>query len=595
MRSFSLGPEPRRKIRRLRNGNPLSGLPLGLVDGEPIRGALGGDAHPPQMPLPARTWFCPPHETRHGSRSFAVIVGGPNKPVQCPIVSHSKSTDPQRIEPYLSDESRMEGGRAEEIAWPANAAEASEVLSDWHARGLPVTVSGGGTGVVGGRIPFGGAILATDRMNQILDIRSWSPASPHPCSPDPGFLGGATMRVQAGVSWMEIQQAAAEAGYSYPPDPTEGGCFLGGTLATNASGARSFRFGPTRVWVDALKAALPDGRVVELRRGEHRWKGDSYTLELTEGPPLVIPLPDWPMPPTSKSTAGYHCRIGMDLIDLLVGSEGTLVIFLEAELRLLPAPREMLSGMLFFESEENAFRFTAAARGNRHRGEEGVAPWSLELFGEEALDLLREKEVPVPGDVHGAIFFEEGLAADLAATFDECQEAWLRLAEKHDASADSWLADSAAEDRRFREFRHAIPATINEKLAERKVTKVSTDTAVPEGLAPEMIARYRRLLDARGYDHVVFGHAGDDHVHVNIIPRDPEELPAVKQTYWELIRIAIEMGGIAAAEHGLGKLKARALEMQYPGHVVERMKSIKRAFDPLWRLGRQTLFEDSNR
>ena len=496
-------------------------------------------------------------------------------------MSESPNTDSQQIEPYLSDESRMEGGRAEEIAWPASADEAAEALAEWHARGLPVTISGGGTGVVGGRIPCGGAILATDRMNRILDIR--------------GVSSGALMRVQAGASWTEIQQAAAEAGYSYPPDPTEGGCFLGGTLATNASGARSFRFGPTRAWVEALVVALADGRVVELRRGEHRWKGESYALEVPGGPPLAIPVPDWPMPPTSKCTTGYHCRVGMDLIDLLVGSEGTLVVFLEAELRLLPAPREMLSGMLLFDSEEDAFRFTAAARGDRRRGEEGVVPWSLELFGEEALDLLRDKQVPVPGGARGAIFFEEGLAPEAAESFGERQDAWLRLAMRHHASADSWLADGAAEDRRFREFRHAIPETINEKLARRKVTKVSTDTAVPEGKAPEMIGRYRRLLESKGYEHVVFGHAGDDHVHVNIIPRDPGELPEVRRTYWELIRIAIEMGGAAAAEHGLGKLKAPALEMQYPGHVIGRMKAIKRAFDPHWRLGRKTLFDGPDR
>ena len=475
------------------------------------------------------------------------------------------------IEPYLVDESRLGGGCAEEVGWPSSAEEAAAMLAAWNARELPVTVSGGGTGVVGGRVPRGGAVLATDRLNRVLDLRP--------------VEGGALLRVQAGVSLAEVQRVAAEAGLLYPPDPTESGCLIGGNLATNASGARSLRFGSTRRWVEAVRVALVDGSSGWVRRGDLPLVGASVVCDLFEGRQIALPVPRWRLPATTKCTAGYHSSEGMDLVDLLVGSEGTLCVFLEAELRVLAAPAEILSGLLFFEQEARAFDFVGAAR-------RALQPWALELIGAEALALLREQGTAIPAGARAAIFFEQGIAAAEADRRDDHWEAWLALAERSGAAAESWLADSAADDRRFRDLRHAIPATINETLSRRGVRKVSTDTAVPRGRAPELIRRYRRRLDEQGFEYVVFGHAGDDHVHVNILPRDAEQMPRVESVYREMVEIAAEMGGAVAAEHGLGKVKNWALPIQYGPQVIERMEHLRRVFDPALRLGRGTLFPD---
>ncbi|MDQ7087088.1 MAG: FAD-binding oxidoreductase, partial [Acidobacteriota bacterium] len=196
------------------------------------------------------------------------------------------------IEPYLVDESRLEGGCAEEVGWPGSAEEAAEMLAAWHGRELPVTVSGGGTGVVGGRVPRGGAVLATERMNRVLDLRP--------------VEGGALLRVQAGVSLAEVQQVAARAGLLYPPDPTETGCLIGGNLATNASGARSLRFGSTRRWVEAVRVALVDGSSAWIRRGEPPLVGTSVVCDRFGNRPITVPVPRWRPPATTKCTAGYH-------------------------------------------------------------------------------------------------------------------------------------------------------------------------------------------------------------------------------------------------------------------------------------------------
>jgi D-lactate dehydrogenase (cytochrome) len=486
-----------------------------------------------------------------------------------------RSRDPADIAKYLADESRMAGGFAVEVVWPASPAEAAELLRECAASATPVTVSGAGTGITGGRVPQGGVVLALDRMNRILDVA-------------PGRA-----RVQAGALLSEVFDAAGAEGLWYPPDPTEWGCSIGGTVATNASGARTFRFGPTRRWVERLLMALPDGTLLDLPRGAVRATGGRFEIPRGGGPPLVVPAPDWTLPRTTKHAAGYYSAPGMDLVDLFVGSEGTLGVVLEAELRLLTAPEQFLAGIFFLAGEDAALSFVEAARAP----DAPVAPLSLEFFDASALDLLREKGVALPGEARAAIFWEEALGlggraqrgAEAAKDAGAALDAWLALGAAAGASDDSWVAEEARDHRKFRDFRHEVPASINEKLARRGVAKVSTDTAVPRGMVRELLRRTRETLAHESLEHAIFGHVGDDHVHVNILARDPGEYAKARAVYRRLVEIAVAMGGTTSAEHGLGKLKAGDLALLYPPDVLERMRAVRRALDPAGILGRGTL------
>ncbi len=491
------------------------------------------------------------------------------------------SSAPEDVSRYLSDESRMTGGCADEIAWPESSDEVAEALRAAAARGVPVTVSGAGTGIAGGRVPLGGRVLATDRLNRIVDL-----------AVTPGRTGGIA-RVQAGVALATLQDAALAEGLWYPPDPTEAGCFVGGSIATNASGARSFRFGATRRWVRRLVVALADGTLLDLPRGAVLARGGRFEIPRPGRDPLVVPAPDWAMPGTTKHAAGYYSAPGMDLVDLFIGSEGTLGVVLEADLELVGAPEAMISGILFFAGEAETFACVDAARGERRpgapgTGAHGVSPLALEFFDAAALELLRGKGAPVPREARAAIFFEQSVCR--AEDFDPLLEAWATVAEEQGALADSWLAQEPEEQQRFREFRHAVPATINETIGRRGVRKVSTDTAVPPGLAGEMLRRFRVRLEGAGLEHVAFGHIGDDHLHVNVLPRDPDQLGAAKQMYAALVREAVAMGGTISAEHGLGKLKGQDLGLLYGAEALARMRAIKDALDPAGLLGRGTLF-----
>src|SRR6188474_314872 len=159
-------------------------------------------------------------------------------------------SNPDEIQSFLSDASYMRDGRAEQVVIPESVSDVSKILTGANQRRQPVTVSGAGTGTVGGRVAFGGIILATDRLNQIKNIT------------------GQSATAEAGVILSDFQQAIDREGLLYPPDPTERGCFLGGNVATNASGSRTFKYGPTRNYVERLQIGLATGELLDLRRGE---------------------------------------------------------------------------------------------------------------------------------------------------------------------------------------------------------------------------------------------------------------------------------------------------------------------------------------
>ena len=520
-------------------------------------------------------------------------------------------TSPDEIGSYLSDASHMRDGRADEVVFPEHEEEVAEVLRDATNRNIGVTISGAGTGTVGGRVPWGGIVLATDKLNQVKSVVHKD--------------AGGRVVAEAGVRLADLQRFVDSEGLFYPPDPTERSCFLGGTIATNASGARTFKYGPTRKYVQRLKLAFASGDVVELRRGElHADVKGHFKLRLSSGKSVEAKLPSYRMPATRKHAAGYFVAPQMDLIDLFIGSEGTLAVVLEAELELLPKPQGLLSGIVFFESKENLLAFVREARelslatrrsaatregrlgsliekalGISDRSpvsEEHSAPKrmvidarALEYFDVESLKFLKQKYPIVPDQAVGAIFFEQETTA---GSEDALMNGWMELLEKHGALLnDSWFATDERDQSRLREFRHALPVLMNEWFARHNQKKVSTDMSVPDRAFPEMLAFYEETLKGSGLRYTIFGHIGDNHVHVNILPRDDDEGAKARAIYVEFLKRAAALGGTISAEHGIGKLKREYLSLFYTKEQIREMAALKRAFDPAGVLGRGNIFE----
>jgi FAD/FMN-containing dehydrogenase len=354
-------------------------------------------------------------------------------------------------------------------------------------------------------------------------------------------------RVGAGTLLREVQAAAAAAGQFYAPDPTENTSSIGGNIAANSSGSRSFLYGATRAHVLALRAVLAPGRVVEYRRGQ----------------PVDFDVPRIPLPRSTKHSAGYRLAPGMDFADLFIGSEGTLGVVTEAELQLLPAPREIMGGVVFFSSEDAAL--------------DAVDRWRP-VAGLRMLEYLDRGSLEIMGEPHAAAVMveQEGeIDLDMAGALED----------------DSWFGTSPSDRERFRRFRHALGERVNERIHRGGFMKLGTDYAVPRDQGREIIRIYRQALDRDlRLPYVIYGHVGDAHLHINTFPASKQEFERAKAVLEDLAKPVVELGGTVGAEHGLGKRKAHLLPVQYAPDAIEAMRAVKLRFDPQWLLGRGNLF-----
>ena len=491
-------------------------------------------------------------------------------------------TNTDQFRDFLTDASFMPGGSADRIVFPETADEVAAVLSLATRDRTPVTVSGAGTGTVGGRVAFGGIVLATDRLNKIKSITH------HQTS-------GGTAVAEAGVILSDFQKAVESQGLLYPPDPTERSCFLGGTVATNASGARTFKYGPTRRYINRAKIALASGDLIDLQRGDRRADHNGHiALSLANGRSIQAKLPTYRMPYTRKNATGYFSSPDMDLLDLFIGSEGTLGVIVEVEAKLLKRPEGILSGVVFFTTEKDVLSFVSDARQqsleNRARGRKRLDARALEYFDCESLGFLRQKYSAIPQEATDAVFFEQETSAE---TEDQLLSAWMTLLERYDALADSWFATSEQDQAQLREFRHQLPVLMNEWFARYGQKKVSTDMAVPDEAFAGMLKMYQDTLRDSNLRYTIFGHIGDNHIHVNILPRDDEEATRARELYVSFLKYAASVGGTLSAEHGVGKLKRDYLRIFFSDEHLREMAALKLAFDPAGILGRGNIFSEA--
>ena len=416
------------------------------------------------------------------------------------------------------------------VARPTSAEEVVELLKQATAERTPVTPAAGQTSTTAASIADRGILLSLRAMDRILDI-------------DPAKR---VARVQPGVFVGDLKRAVAEHGLLFAPDPTsEEESSIGGAIACNASGARTLRYGATRAHVTALTVALASGELVELRRR-----------------------------PLEKNTVGY--ALAHDPVDWFVGSEGTLGVVVEAELALLPKPANVIGLAVPFAAEAAALAFVIAAREDRH-----LAPRCLEFFDALAFAIVRE----AAGDASWAP--EAGALVYLEDDGDDPPlEAWMALAEQHGAmEADIRAFDGEAELREARRLRHAVPAHMNERGSARRVhggRKVSTDWAVPYRELAGAIAFAREQADAAGVPQAtIYGHAGNGHPHQNFIAHDAAELARIEAVVGDTLRHVISLGGTVAAEHGVGKIKRKWVDLQLSPLQLGAMRALKRELDPL--------------
>lgn len=504
--------------------------------------------------------------------------------------------DQNEMSIFLSDESRR-AGNATEICFPQTAGEISALLR--KDKNTPVTIQGGRTGVTAGAVPESGIAINLSAMNKVLrmpfaaDAGSAAGASSESA---PTLSGSLTAEVQPGVLLTTLQEQLHPLGLFFPPDPTETTASIGGMVSCNSSGACTYRFGATRHHIRSLEMVLADGDTLSIRRGEHHAKAGRFALTTNGGRTIDGTLPRITMPNVKKHTAGYFIRPDMDMIDLFIGSEGTLGIVTQIEIDLLLEPKNLWGAVVFFESEECALSFVHLLR-----GEAPSAPQAIEFFGTDTLEMLRDAQesgaaltgmTKIPS---GCAVYTEFASENREDLEPLCSVLGSMITEAGGDPADSWFAFRGPDMVRLKEFRHAAPVCVNERVSEiRKshpsITKLGTDMSVPDSRLDEVFAMYRRDLAREGFQTSLFGHIGNNHLHCNIIPRDEEEYLRGKELYTRWAEEIVRMGGSVSAEHGIGKLKTWLLRKLYTEEELNAMFELKRLFDPQLRLNPGNIF-----
>jgi len=457
-------------------------------------------------------------------------------------------TDQALIAGYLTDASNT-SGHADALVRPTCTAEVAEVLGHCQSEGIPVTVTAQRTSTTGGPIPNGGWLLSMERMDRVL-------------APD---------QVEGGVILGAHQAELERAGRLFPPDPTSRHeCTVGAAIACNASGARSFRYGPTRPWVEAIEFVTPTGEILQADR----------TTPIPESWPAVT----W-QEPEVKTAAGFYPAD--NLLDLMIGQEGALGVITQARLRLARLPAGVLSLVAFFADLDRALAFVDLARSGAERPNQPTAPGALdpraiEFFDHQALAMVRDRVPDIPAEAQCALFIEVEHAGEAPL------EAWWEALIAAEALADHTIvAEDAAGRARLHAVRHAVPAGVNEEVVRNGMPKVGTDFSVPDAALSEMMQAYAAVP----LPHVLFGHIGDNHLHLNLLPRTEAELAQARDIYRELALHAVALGGTVSAEHGIGKIKRGLLAQMVGPEILSQFEALKRAADPGWILGRGTMLE----
>jgi FAD/FMN-containing dehydrogenases len=483
------------------------------------------------------------------------------------------------IQNYFEDNSGVRGSFADFAAIAENENDISIFLAEMSKSKTQVTIAGALTGNTASALAFGGAVLSLEKIANIGEIEVIDEKT-------------AKIKVQAGARIKDIKEKAFSQGWMYPPDPTEQNAAIGGNISTNASGGRGFKFGVTRDYVIALRVVFSDGSISCIERGKYFADAKGVIVFNTDAGEKRVTLPQYKLPKI-KNAAGYYNYPYADLIDVLIGSDGTLGVITEAEILLVPSFKEVFGGIIFFDSKLKAYAFVndikkISAKSKKENLKDSINAMSLEYFDKNALLMIREDYPVIPQNAEAGIMFEQDIYESNA---DALMQKWVETIEAHSIDTEKvWFASNLREQEEFRVFRHRIPERVNERVKKSKIPKVGTDFAVPEGKLPEIVDFCENKFKEAGIFNLTFGHIGENHLHANIIASNKEEYEKCRAMYAEIAQKAVELGGTVSAEHGIGKLKHLFLEKMLGEEGFKEMAKFKKSFDPSCILGQDNIF-----
>lgn len=434
-------------------------------------------------------------------------------------------------------------------------------------RGLSITPRGGGTGLAGGALGSG-IVLDFGSFENILEI-------------DPDRQ---TVVTQVGVIYDELSLFLKRYGLFFPPDPSSGdSCQIGGMIASNSSGPKSVKYGLTSHFVEELKIVTPSGKLIDLKKmrlgsrelmnflGENSEYQRVFDI-LQKSSQLI--KDNWPK--VKKNSAGYNLLQVISDFDrgifnmpaLMVGSEGTLCLFVSARLRLLPLPKEILTARLYFKSLVDAGKAVASIL--------EIAPSGLEIIDGTTLDLIGRAEFDIPRDA----------AALLLIEFDEdiksARESFLDLADKLDLADPVDFAEDSESAAALWRCRKAIVPTLYRHHPSKRPIPLVEDVSLPIDQIPTFIEYITSLFASHNLAFGLFGHIGDGNLHIRPLLdlNDSDDLDLAQWIYKDVYDKVISIGGSTTAEHADGRLRASVLKKLYGEELFAVFKGIKETLDP---------------
>lgn len=393
------------------------------------------------------------------------------------------------------------------------------VLKFASAHDVPVVPRGAGTGLSGGSVPArGGIALVLASMRQVKEIDS----------------GSMLVVCEPGVITGELQKSVEEAGFFYPPDPASlSFCTIGGNVAENAGGPRALKYGVTKDYVMGLEVVRATGDVVQL------------------GGKQV------------KNVTGYN------LVQLFVGSEGTLGVITEVILRLLPRPAAQKTMLAIFDRLDDAADAVAAVMAG------GVTPATLEIMDKTCINCVEDYlHLGLPRDVEAFLIIEvdgmpQAVEAEAGVITTICQEKRVRSFQT--------ARNQKEADTLWRARRAVSPA-----ISQVKRAKIGEDISVPRSAIPAMVREIQKISREQDLPIAIFGHAGDGNLHPNILAdrRNPVEMERVGKAIAAIFEASVRLGGTLSGEHGIGLSKQPFLRLALSPETIQLMEDVKRAMDP---------------
>jgi glycolate oxidase len=429
--------------------------------------------------------------------------------------------EPEALENYSHDETPLYKSMPEAVVRPTSTAQVSEIMKLAFEKNIPVTPRGGGTCLSAGAVPIhGGIVLSSEKMNRIKEIDKENMMAV----------------VETGIITEQFGKELAKHGLFFPPDPVSlDSCTIGGNIAECAGGPRAMKYGVTGNYVTGIVVVFPDGTISRL------------------GGKLL------------KNVTGY------DLINLIIGSEGTLAIITEAIIKVLPLPKVVVDLLIPFVCVEDATNFAVEML------QGGMMPATIEFMDGNVVRMVSKylkRKIPyMEANAHTIVEIDGDEKERVRQLYERIGD----IALKHGA-LDVLVGESVRDREKLWEPRKKIGDTLKELT--QNVTR--EDLVVPKKQIPLLISKLKNIVEKYSANLYAFGHLGDGNIHADVSIDKSKDISAseIDRMRREIYEVTISLGGTITAEHGVGLSKIPYLSIALDKKQIEIMQKIKAVFDP---------------